>query len=327
MSLLKKTFILQGQPPKGYLTALKIGATRGVKLSLNSVTPNMTLAVKIGTDDPEAFPIRAWKEEFRVTPDFDEKTEIRAVVFENESVFAYTGNSPAIAYGAWLKPTETVSVHTVSDSQIDVKADIPKASSEQTSQISKVSEDANATKPAQTEAISRNERPADIQTASSDLEASTEEPAASKESVYFEPVLKTEDIRTKTESVDAEVVTEKNGDQFRFFKKQTESHFYDRVRSRMEEMLVVHPKEESLEKLIPESKWVRVAYSQDEFYVVGILTDSGKVTHIGYGVKGLRSVFPPKEAEALSEFLPTEGDQGYWLMFQDAETGEMLPVD
>lgn len=325
MSLLKKTFILQGQPPKGYLTALKIGATRGVKLSLNSVTPNMTLAVKIGTDETEAFPIRALKEEFRVTPDFDEKTEIRAVVFENESVFAYTGNSPAIAYGAWLKPTETASVHTVSESQINVKPDIPKTVSEQKSHIPAASEEITASaKPKQTEAISRNER-ADMKTAA-EAEAVKKEPTASKESVYFEPVLKTETVR-ETESVDAEVVTEKSADDFRFFKKQAESHFYDRVRSRMEEMLVVHPKEERLEKLIPESKWVRVAYSQDEFYVVGILTDSGKVTHIGYGVKGLRSVFPPKEAESLSEFLPTEGDQGYWLMFQDAETGEMLPVD
>lgn len=326
MSLLKKTFILQGQPPKGYLTALKIGATRGVKLSLTSVTPNMTLAVKIGSDAPEAFPIRALKEEFRVTPDFDEKTEIRAVVFENESVFAHTGNAPAIAFGAWLKLPETVSVHTVSESQINVKSDMPKTVSEQNSNISADSEEITAfDKPTQTEANPQNERP-DMKTTSADEQVSKEEPTASKESVYFEPVLKTETVR-ETESVDAEVVTEKNADDFRFFKKQTESHFYDRVRSRMEEMLVVHPKEESLEKLIPESKWVRVAYSQDEFYVVGILTDSGKVTHIGYGVKGLRSVFPPKEAEALSEFLPTEGDQGYWLMFQDAETGEMLPVD
>lgn len=322
MSLLKKTFILQGQPPKGYLTALKIGATRGVKLSLNSVTPNMTLAVKIGADNPEAFPIRALKEEFRVSPDFDEKTEIRAVVFENESVFAYTGNSPAIDYGAWLKPTETVSATSVSESQINVKPDIPKT--EQTSHISAVSEEANAAKPKKAEAIAQNERAA-VSDLASDAEAAKEEPVASKESVYFEPVLKAENV--DAESVDAEVIAETNADQFRFFKKQTESHFYDRVRSRMEEMLIVHPKEESLEKLIPESKWVRVAYSQDEFYVVGILTDNGKVTHIGYGVKGLRSVFPPKEAEALSEFLPTEGDQGYWLMFQDAETGEMLPVD
>lgn len=102
-------------------------------------------------------------------------------------------------------------------------------------------------------------------------------------------------------------------------------NFYQSVRSRLEEIMTINPKESDLEIIIPDSDWVKVKYSGEEYYVVGRLYENNTVTYIGYGVPGIENVRPPKEAEELCDFLPLPDKQGvgYWLMFQKAEDGTM----
>jgi|AGTN01.1.fsa_nt_gi hypothetical protein len=102
--------------------------------------------------------------------------------------------------------------------------------------------------------------------------------------------------------------------------------FYQSVRSRLDEIMTINPREEALEKVIPDSKWVKIRYDGEDYYVVGVLSDEGVTTHIAYGVPGLESVKPPKEAEELCDFLPLpEGNgKGYWIMFQDATNGSII---
>ncbi len=103
-------------------------------------------------------------------------------------------------------------------------------------------------------------------------------------------------------------------------------NFYRNVRGKLSEIMTANPTEENLTKLIPDSKWVKVYYEKGEYYVVGILAEEGEVKFLAYGVPGVRSVKPPKDAEELCDFLEVDGTpgEGYWLMFQDAKSGEIV---
>lgn len=116
---------------------------------------------------------------------------------------------------------------------------------------------------------------------------------------------------------------------FEFFKAQTDNNFYIGVQDKIEELLTIYPRDEELEKLLPDSRIAKVNYDTDEFYTVGTLSDGGRVSHIIYGVRGISSLKPPKEVEGVSQFLPlnSQTDQGYWIILQDALTGETVKND
>ena len=89
---------------------------------------------------------------------------------------------------------------------------------------------------------------------------------------------------------------------------------------------VVYPAEKGLSEAIPDSEWVKVNYDGEDYYVVGRLKDNGKVRFLGYGVPGKESVKPPKAADGIAQWFPLsgmDGYDGYWLFFQDAETGKI----
>lgn len=114
------------------------------------------------------------------------------------------------------------------------------------------------------------------------------------------------------------------------FAKEAKSFYYS-VKDKLDDLFVMYPKEELLEKIIPSSKWVRINYDKDDYYVAGVLIDDENlVSHIGYGVPGFEGKSPPKEAVCICDWLPIknmEKYQGYWLIFQSADTGEILSKD
>ena len=91
-------------------------------------------------------------------------------------------------------------------------------------------------------------------------------------------------------------------------------------------MFVCYPEEKTLNEAVANSKWVHVQTS-DDYYVVGRLKENGKVAYVGYGVPGKEAIKPPKVAEGIANFLPISGldsgYDGYWLFFQDADTGKI----
>lgn len=102
-------------------------------------------------------------------------------------------------------------------------------------------------------------------------------------------------------------------------------NFYINIRCKLEEIMTINPECKELERLIPDSKWVKVYYDEDEYYVVGILTEEGAVKYLGYGVPGVEGIRPPKEAEELCDFLASDGEEeGYWIMLQKADNGELV---
>jgi len=109
------------------------------------------------------------------------------------------------------------------------------------------------------------------------------------------------------------------------------SDFFDLVGDQIDELFATFPHDENLAKMIPDSKWVRVDYDHTgKEYLLGIINENGAIKYICYGVPGQFSKAPPKELEKFSQWLPLDlnnPEEGYWVMFQDATTGDSIEID
>ena len=103
-------------------------------------------------------------------------------------------------------------------------------------------------------------------------------------------------------------------------------NYYIEISDKVDELFVVYPKEKILSETIPDSEWVKIKYDGEDYYVVGKLKENNKVKYLGYGVPGVEKVKPPKITDGIANWFPLEGltgYDGYWLFFQDAETGKI----
>lgn len=106
-----------------------------------------------------------------------------------------------------------------------------------------------------------------------------------------------------------------------------EHKFYEMIAEQLEELFDKYPREHHLENLIDQSKWVKINYNNDDrYYVVGIIYNNNDIKYICYGVPGEYNTEPPKELKDYSQWLPVDVtnpyENGYWVMYQDADTGE-----
>ena len=111
-------------------------------------------------------------------------------------------------------------------------------------------------------------------------------------------------------------------------KYSKEAPYYLSVREELEKIFSNFPAEENLVKLFIGSRWAKVFYSGDKHYVVGIIPENGTEKYVCYGVPAIYSKEPPKELKGFCSFIPLsifalEGS-GYWMMFQDAVSGECI---
>lgn len=106
-----------------------------------------------------------------------------------------------------------------------------------------------------------------------------------------------------------------------------EHKFYNMIADQLEELFDKFPRENTLEKLIDNSKWIRINHEEEnKYYVVGIIYQNDDIKYICYGVPGNYYNEPPIELRNYSQWLPTDAmnpyEFGYWTMYQDADTGE-----
>jgi hypothetical protein len=108
-----------------------------------------------------------------------------------------------------------------------------------------------------------------------------------------------------------------------------QKNFYYRIKDKLDDILHAYPDDTELMGIIPDSKIVKIAYDDADYYIVGVLTSEGRTTHILYGVPGVKSVQPPASAKGLCQWLPLDNSReyGYWLIFQNAETSEISKAD
>lgn len=103
------------------------------------------------------------------------------------------------------------------------------------------------------------------------------------------------------------------------------TNFYLSVKPQLDEIFVCFPECDDLEEVVPNSKWAKIQVD-DGFYVVGLILDGEVVRYISYGVPALKNSCPPSEIRDVAVWLDDgkkEG-KGYWVIYQDAMTGQCL---
>lgn len=107
--------------------------------------------------------------------------------------------------------------------------------------------------------------------------------------------------------------------------------FYEEIKDQITALFEKFPEETFLVEIIPGSKWVKVDYEESgEYYVVGLIYENSSIKYVCYGLPGIYSPTPPSEMFGRCQWLPLDPEKpeefGYWLMYQDAESGESVEV-
>lgn len=289
--LIRKTTVLTGKNAQGHVTLIRVGSSVGLKLILDPAPrEELTLCLVAGDNPQINVPVRGARTETNVNLDLEARDDIGAVV--------YTLSGEAYMWGGKRERVSAPKDAVSSLSGVDPEKDL------------KVDSESNFADPDNSF----------LRKSPEDSYKNSEESVAETE--YTETV--NEDISDTTTEVGDE--NELKQEVFAPFRFNRGENFYQNIRFRLEEIMTINPECRELEKIIPDSKWVKVYYDEDEYYVVGILTEDGEVTYLGYGVPGVEGIRPPKEAEELCDFLPVSGgeEEGYWLMFQNSKNGELV---
>lgn len=112
--------------------------------------------------------------------------------------------------------------------------------------------------------------------------------------------------------------------------QQQKHKFFEEISTQIDKLFLDSPKEEYLENAIPSSKWVRVEFDGNgDYYILGLIFDEDKnVRYVCYGVPGIYQKQPPKNLSGFPVWFPLDKTRpesfGYWLTYQDAESGESI---
>lgn len=309
--LIKKTVVLTSDVAIGYITLVRVGDSVGIKVVLNSEPKGkLYLGLRVGGKPQINEEITSRRTEKEVKVDLAAMDDLGAVLIDASGAIVATGGKKEAVNTE--KITEAFSLTEGAEAESDVT---------QTAQeTDKVSEEAGET-------LSVGEASAPTYGASAAEDSETVESTVSE--VTDAGIRETETVTEEKEETPASAPRTAKGFErgnIPPFSANRGENFYRNVRSRLEEIMTANPREEELEKLIPESKWVKVFYDDEEYYVVGILSEAGEVTFLAYGVPGIEGIKPPKEAEELCDFLAIPGTvgEGYWLMFQNAKNGDIM---
>lgn len=309
--LIKKTVVLTSDVAIGYITLVRVGDSVGIKVVLNSEPKGkLYLGLRVGGKPQINEEITSRRTEKEVKVDLAAMDDLGAVLIDASGATVATGGKKEAVNTE--KITEAFSLTEGAEAESDVT---------QTAQeTDKVSEEAGET-------LSVGEASAPTYGASTAEDSETVESTVSE--VTDTGIRETETVteeKEETPASDPRTVKGFERGNIPPFSANRGENFYRNIRSRLEEIMTANPREEELEKLIPESKWVKVFYDDEEYYVVGILSEAGEVTFLAYGVPGIEGIKPPKEAEELCDFLAIPGTvgEGYWLMFQNAKNGDIM---
>ena len=116
-----------------------------------------------------------------------------------------------------------------------------------------------------------------------------------------------------------------NGEEHKIFNSPL--GYFEKIKGDLDGLFLKFPAEEKLNTLVPESKWVKINYNEEKFYVVGIIYHAKKPLYICYGVPGNYGS-KPDELKEYCSFIPSSlfdlKNNGYWVMYQDASTGACI---
>ena len=105
--------------------------------------------------------------------------------------------------------------------------------------------------------------------------------------------------------------------------------FYELMKDEIDKVLSSFPKEDALENTVENSRWVRINYGDNKYYVFGVIYGGDKPQYICYGVPANDNKRPPESLANLASFIPSSTESietGYWIMYQDAATGASVKI-
>lgn len=108
-----------------------------------------------------------------------------------------------------------------------------------------------------------------------------------------------------------------------------ENNFYCEIKNQINDLFEKNPSEKSLEKMLPNSKWVKVKVDDNgNYYVIGLIYEQEHLKYICYGVPGVFQEIPPRHLAGFPTWFPLDQAEpenfGYWLSYQDADSGESV---
>lgn len=116
-------------------------------------------------------------------------------------------------------------------------------------------------------------------------------------------------------------------------REQTRNWFYDEVKDQIDALFEKYEAETALEEIIPNSRFVRVNFdAEGDSYIFGVIYDENQTPeYIVYGIPALEQKQTPQELEGYYQWLPLDPNNpeadGYFMMYQDAKTGEHVKIE
>lgn len=316
MNLIKKTIILTGVAAEGYVSVIRVGNDVGAKIVGSDFQKGMRAGLKIGRSETIFAELDGPKTEIAVDGvPFHQNDGIGCVVMRGDLAVARGGtavkSADVVKYFSSLpsRPVEQTAVPT------------PAASSEEETLSSENGDNGGADK---------------------DADLTADDGAPEDDGALGDKTDGAKDgVREETSSDGAETAEERvpssgetDGEARSILDKLSAkdgAEFYNGIREKVEELFVVYPRESELNSLIPDSEWVKITYDGEDYYVVGRISENGRTVLLGYGVPGRKTVTPPKIADEIASWLTvpglTGGYDGYWLIFQDAVNGKVVPAN
>ncbi len=146
-----------------------------------------------------------------------------------------------------------------------------------------------------------------------------------EEQTYRNDETSPKDLSTEKESAESEKTFD---DETSFNAIKSQVDFYElQAKSRLIELFSRCEEVECLKSVIPNSRFVKVNYTNSTFYIVGIIEENDKPKYICYGVSGVYG-YPPKSLSDFCHFIPKSlfnlSRDGYYMIFQSAKTGEKI---
>lgn len=135
------------------------------------------------------------------------------------------------------------------------------------------------------------------------------------------------------ENVASKIKSENKFTEKKEFKKATESiNFFDGMLEQFDNIFKQYPIEEKLQYILPDSKFVII---EDKYlfdsYILGAIYEDEKIKYLAYGVPATYNSEPPIEMKDNCQWLPLDLEDplsdGYYIMYQDASSGELLQID
>ncbi|MCI8435371.1 MAG: hypothetical protein HFK10_05370 [Clostridia bacterium] len=137
---------------------------------------------------------------------------------------------------------------------------------------------------------------------------------------------KSETVRQAT--VAATAVPQPQSDSFRLSgaPKPKPLSFYEMIKEKLDALFKTGVQCVELESIMPDTRWVKIDYDDRRYYAVGLI--GARPDYVCYGVPARYTPTAPEELAGYCNWVPIKPQEpegeGYWLLFQDADTGESI---